>query len=130
MSKFIAASAAFSYLIVTQQLAHAQAPILQVTPPTDISIDGVSNAREFKYELRSSSGTVGFFISGIPSWLNASFTTGTVTTRPLSVTFTVGDNARTLAPGSYSGEIIFINTTNGQGTQSRKAALTVAANKQ
>lgn len=66
-------------------------------------------------------------ISGIPTWLNASFTTGTATTEPLTVTITLSDSAKRLAPGSYSSAIIFINTTNGQGTQARKATLTVEA---
>ena len=125
MFKFLTASVALTYLIITQQLAHAQAPILQVSPATDISVEGASKVGEFKYTLSSSTGSIGFFISGIPSWLNASFTTGTATTLPLTVRFTVRDNARTLAPGSYSGEITFLNTTNGQGTQQRKATLTV-----
>ena len=129
MFKFLTASVALTYLIITQQLAHAQAPILQVSPATDISVEGASKVGEFKYTLSSSTGSIGFFISGIPSWLNASFTTGTATTLPLTVTFTVRDNARTLAPGSYSGEITFLNTTNGQGTQQRKATLTVATDK-
>ena len=68
-------------------------------------------------------------ISGIPAWLNASFTTGTATTQPLTVLITLSDHAKTLAPGSYSGAIAFINTTNGQGTQTRRATLTVTAGK-
>jgi hypothetical protein len=116
-------------MIITLQVAHAQAPILQVSPATDISVEGASKGGEFKYTLSSSTGSVGFFISGIPSWLNASFTTATATILPLTVTFTVRDNARTLAPGEYKGAITFINTTNGQGTQQRKATLTVATDK-
>jgi hypothetical protein len=129
MFKFVPASVALTCLIVTHQFAHAQAPILQVSPETDISVEGASKGGEFKYALSSSTGSVGFIISGIPSWLNGSFTTGTATTLPLSVTFTVRDNARTLVPGTYSGAITFINTTNGQGTQQRKATLTVATDK-
>jgi hypothetical protein len=129
MFKFLSASAVLAYLIVMLQLAHAQAPILQVSPATDISVEGASKGGEFKYALSSSTGSIAFLISGIPDWLNGSFTTGTATTLPLTVTFTVRDNARTLAPGSYSGAITFINTTNGQGTQQRKATLTVATGK-
>jgi len=124
---------AFAYLIVTQQLIHAQVPVLRVSPATEISADVLSdgkfNAPSFEYTLSSSSERIGFLISGIPSWLNASFTTGTATTRPLTVSITLRDNAKVLAPGFYSGEIIFINTSNGQGTQTRKATLTVAAGK-
>jgi hypothetical protein len=116
------------------QLAHAQAPVLQVSPATEISArvvkDGKFDALSFNYAVSSSGGSIRFLISGIPSWLNASFTTGMATTQPLTVTITLSDDARTLAPGSYNGEIIFINAMNGQGTQSRKATLVVATDKQ
>jgi hypothetical protein len=118
-------------LALTQQLCHAQAPVLQVSPATEISLqvlaDGKWNPPAFRYALRSSGGRIDFMISGIPTWLNASFTTGTATTESLTVTITLSDSAKTLAPGSYSGAIIFINATNGQGTQARNATLTVEA---
>jgi len=119
---------------VMHQLAHAQAPVLQVSPATEISArivkDGKFEVLSFNYAIGSSAGSIRFLISGIPSWLNASFTSGTATTQPLTVTITLSENAKTLAPGSYDGEIIFINAMNGQGTQARKATLVVAAGKQ
>jgi hypothetical protein len=117
---------------VMHQPAHAQAPILQVTPATDISAEIAKDGDppSFRYALSSSSGSVRFLISGIPSWLNASFTSGTATTQPLTVTITLSGNARTLAPGSYDGQIVFINAMNGQGTQTRNATLVVAPDKQ
>jgi len=121
------------YLIVTQSLSYAQAPMLEVSPATEISLqapkEGTGNSPSFKYVLNSSGGRIDFMISGIPAWLNASFTTGTATTQPLTVLITLSDHAKTLAPGSYSGAIAFINTTNGQGTQTRRATLTVTAGK-
>ena len=115
------------------QSAHAQAPVLLVSPATDISAEiskgGKADAQSFHYELSASGGSVRFLISGIPSWLNASFTSGTVTTRPLTVTISLSENAKTLAPGSYDGQIVFINAMNGQGTQARKATLVVATDK-
>ena len=127
---FKTASVACVAASVMHQLAHAQAPILQVSPATDISMqiakDGNLGAPSFRYALSSSSGNVRFLISGIPSWLNASFTSGAATTQPLTVTITLSDNAKTLAPGSYDGQILFINAMNGQGTQARKAQLVVA----
>jgi hypothetical protein len=111
--------------------AQAQAPMLQVTPATDISVrmsqDGKFDVVSFRYALTSSNGSIRFLISGIPSWLNASFTTGTATTQSLTVTLTLSETAKTLTPGSYDGEIIFINAMNGQGTQARKARLDVPA---
>ena len=130
MFRLLPTSVTVACLMATSQLGHAQTPILQVSPATEISVDEAAQGGEFKYTLKSSTGSVSFFITGIPSWLNASFTTGTATNMPLVVTFTVRDNARSLAPGEYSGAITFINTSNGQGTQQRKATLTVAAAKQ
>src|SRR5262245_24598056 len=116
------------------QLAHAQAPVLQVSPATDIAAqiakDGKSEALAFRYAVSASSGSVRFLISGIPGWLNASFTSGTATTQPLTVTITLSENAKALAPGSYDSQIVFINAMNGQGTQARKATLVVATDKQ
>src|SRR5580765_2746474 len=89
---------------VMHQPAHAQAPVLQVSPATDISAEiskeGTVDAQSFDYALSASGGSVRFLISGIPNWLNASFTGGTVTTQPLTVTITLSENAKTLAPGS------------------------------
>jgi hypothetical protein len=134
MNRFVTTLGAIVYLIATQQLSYAQALVLQVSPATEISAqilkDSEFNAPSFKYALSSSSGSIGFLISEVPTWLNASFTTGTATTQPLIVTFTLRDDAKALATGSYSGAIIFINTSNGQGTQTRKATLTVATDKQ
>jgi hypothetical protein len=53
MFKFLTASVALTYMIITQQVAHAQAPILQVSPATDISVEGASKGGEFKYTLSS-----------------------------------------------------------------------------
>lgn len=118
---------------VMHQPAHAQTPVLQVSPATDISAEiskeGKSDAQPFHYALSASGGSVRFLIAGIPAWLNASFTSGTVTTQPLTVRITLSENAKTLDPGSYEGQIVFINVMNGQGTQARKATLVVAPDK-
>src|SRR5262249_8526380 len=66
-------------------------------------------------------------ISGVPSWLTASTTSGTVSTSPSSVNFTVNTAAKGLAPGTYSATITFTNTTNNLGTQTRVATLTVGS---
>ena len=102
---------------------------LQVTPSTGISASGNQGGpfspSSFQYQLSASNGSVNYSISGLPSWLNASSTSGTVTTSPTTVTFTVNSNANSLAIGSYNATISFANTTNGQGDQTRNAALTV-----
>jgi hypothetical protein len=65
-----------------------------------------------------------YSISGIPSWLNAKFTSGTATSSPVTVTFSLINVSR-LAAGTYTATIAFTNTTNGAGNTSRAATLTV-----
>ena len=57
---------------VMHQPLHAQAPVLQVSPKaTEISAqivkDGKFEALSFRYALSSSSGSVRFLISGVPT---------------------------------------------------------------
>jgi hypothetical protein len=107
----------------------AEAPALQVTSATNIAAAGPQGGPftpgSFQYQLSASTGSVDFSISGLPSWLTASFTNGTATTTPITVTFTVNANANTLAPNIYNATINFTNTTNGQGNTTRAATLTV-----
>ena len=79
----------------------------------------------FQYQLAASSGSINYSISGLPAWLNASATSGTLTTSPAAVTFTVNSNANNLSTGTYNAVVGFANTTNGRGNQSRIAALMV-----
>jgi uncharacterized repeat protein (TIGR02543 family) len=60
-----------------------------------------------------------------PSWLTASPTSGTVTTSPKTITFTVNSKARSLGPSTYTDNIDFNNTTNSQGNTARVATLVV-----
>ena len=100
-----------------------------MTPTTNVTASGNLGGpffpSSFDYSLSSNTGSVDFSISGVPTWLTASATTGTVTTSPTTVTFTI--NANSLQPGTYNATITFTNTTNGQGNQSRSVTLNVAA---
>jgi hypothetical protein len=103
---------------------------LEATPATDIVFSGPQGGPfsppSFQYQLSSSTGSVNFTIAGLPSWLGASFTSGTATTAPMTVTFTVNVGANGLASGLYGPTTIsFTNTTNGQGNTTRNASLTV-----
>jgi hypothetical protein len=104
-------------------------PVLQVSPATNISSSGTQGGpfspSSFQYQLSTDTGTAGYSISGLPTWLSVSSTSGTVTTSPTTITFTVNSNANSLSVGNYSAIISFTNTTNGQGNQTRSAALTV-----
>jgi hypothetical protein len=68
---------------------------------------------------------VNYSISGVPSWLTPSSTSGSASTGT-TVTFTVNENANSLAPGTYGPTTItFINSNTAQATTSVTATLTV-----
>jgi hypothetical protein len=108
--------------------AGSNSPALQVTPATNIAASGTQGGpfspSSVSYTLSASSGSINFTISGVPSWLTPSATSGTVSTGT-TVTFTVNSNANSLAAGTYIAAIGFTNSDTGQGTQSRTATLTV-----
>ncbi len=105
------------------------APSLQIGPATNIAASGTQGGpftpSSFSYLLNATTETLNYAISGLPSWLSASSTSGTLTTTPTIITFTVNSSANALAAGSHSASITFSNSTNGQGTTSRGADLTV-----
>jgi hypothetical protein len=100
-----------------------------VSPSTNISSSGNQGGpfspSSFQYTLKATSGTLNYSISGIPSWLTASSTSGSVGTGGTTITFTVNSSANSLTPDTYTGTISFTNTTNGQGNATRTASLTV-----
>jgi probable HAF family extracellular repeat protein len=103
-------------------------PVLQVSPATNITASGTRgeafSPTSFNYELSSATGSLNYSISGIPSWLNANFTSGTATTSPVTVTFSL-TNLGTLTTGSYAATIAFTNNSTGNGNTTRSATLTV-----
>jgi virginiamycin B lyase len=103
---------------------------LLVTPVANVVASGTKGVAftpsSFTYTLNSPSGSVGFSISGVPNWLTASATSGTASSGS-TVTFTVNSHALTLSAGTHVATIAFTNTTNGKGTQTRAATLTVGA---
>jgi hypothetical protein len=105
------------------------APSLQVTPTTNIAAAGNQGGpfapSSFQYQLSANTGSVNYLIAGLPNWLTASSTSGTVSA-PTTVTFTVNANANSLAAGTYGPTTItFTNSDTGQGTTSVTATLTV-----
>src|SRR5262249_39710065 len=103
-------------------------PGLQVTPATGDTASGAHGGpfspSSFKYALSSTFGSVNYSIT-TPSWLTASPTSGTVTTSPKTITFTVNSKARSLGPSTYTDNIDFNSTTNSQGNITRVATLVV-----
>jgi subtilase family serine protease len=104
-------------------------PALQVNPTTNIVSTGKQGGpftpTSFQYQLTASAGSVNYQVTGIPSWLNANFTSGTATTTPTTVTFSLL-SAGSLTPGGYFGTITFTNTSNGVGNTSITAELAVS----
>ncbi|MBI3703004.1 MAG: PQQ-dependent sugar dehydrogenase [Rhizobiales bacterium] len=102
---------------------------LQVTPPSNMASVGNPGGpffpASFQYQLSSNGGALNYSITGLPSWLDVSSSSGTVTTPPTTITFTVNASANSLPVGGYNATIGFANTTNGLGNQTRNAALTV-----
>ena len=104
-------------------------PALQLSPSTGIAASGNPGGpfspTSFAYTVSSPIGSVDYSITGVPSWLTASATSGTATTSPTTITFTLNANANTLLAGNYRPTITFTNLTNGFGTQGVSASLTV-----
>jgi hypothetical protein len=104
-------------------------PALQVTPTANIFVagnQGALAASSFPYALSATAGSINYSISGVPSWLTPSSTTGAASSSGTTVTFTVNANANSLTPGTYGPTTItFVNSDTGQGTQTRTATLTV-----
>jgi hypothetical protein len=101
---------------------------LQVSPATNIAASGIQGGAfsptSFNYQLTSTSGSLNYSISGIPPWLNANFTSGTATTSPVTVTFSLMNVGR-LTPNTYTATIAFTNTSTGNGKTTRTATLIV-----
>src|SRR4029079_2703083 len=82
----------------------------------------------FSYNVSATSGTADYTITGVRTWLTASSNSGTVTSAPTPITFTVNANALNLPVGTYGPTTItFPNTSSGVGNTTRTATLTVAA---
>jgi hypothetical protein len=109
----------------------AQLGALSVTPMTRIASSGTQGGpfspASFAYQLQATSGSIGYTISGVPSWLTASSTSGTVSASATTVAFTVNANANALSPTTYTATIAFNDTTNNNTVQTTSATLTVNA---
>jgi hypothetical protein len=102
---------------------------LQVSPYTGIAASGTKGGPfsppSFSYTLTAAEGSVKYSIAGVPSWLTASSTSGTLTKANKTVTFTVNASADALAPGAHVGAIEFNNADGVQLSIARAASLTV-----
>jgi Divergent InlB B-repeat domain len=92
---------------------------LQITPVGFATASGTCGgpfSASFNYTVRATSGSLNYSIIDVPSWLTASSTSGTVTTRSAkTITFTVNSSADNLLPGT-SFAFPTINTSQGNMT--------------
>ena len=113
----------------------AQLPLpagtLQIFTFDDYTITGHQGGpfspASFSYSLSTDYGAVEFTIPDVPDWLTPSVVSGTATTTPTVVTFTVNAQAATRAVGTYNQLMTFTNLTNGNGTDVRTTILKVLA---
>jgi hypothetical protein len=94
---------------------------LQVSPSKNIAASGQQGGpftpSSFSYSLSAATGTVKYSITNVPSWLTASPTSGTLTTRATSVTFRINTTAADkLKASTYISSINFNDTTDNQIT--------------
>lgn len=110
-----------------------QGNISNVTPSTTWSISGVRGAfsgiTSRVYTLSATGDTgCGYTVSGLPSWLNASSTSGLLNSAGATVTLTLNNAvANTLSPGNYSATVNFSSCFNGGSTIQRIVNLAVLA---
>jgi hypothetical protein len=105
-------------------------PALQVSPASDIAATGLQGGpfapSSFAFQFQATTGSVAYTVSGVPSWLTASSTSGTATTAGTTVTLSTNNNANTLSPGSHSATITFTDTTNSDIILALSAVLSVS----
>jgi hypothetical protein len=117
------------------QIAAAQKPAGQ-PPPTLIVTSSQSIAFSgppggpfspslIEYRLSASTGTVSYSIR-TPSWLTASSTVGVTDINGVTITLKVNAAASSLPPGTYGPAVAFTNVSNGRGSATRPARLTVS----
>jgi len=108
----------------------ATKPTLIVTPSSDIAStgppDGPFLPALFEYRVSASAGIVRYSVAA-PPWLTAWPNSGMTDTAGVTITFIISPAAARLPSGIYGPAVAFANLTNGLGTTSRPARLTVRA---
>jgi len=108
-------------------------PQLAVTPASGITSSGPVGgpfvpANQTYYLTNVGSGTLLWAATNNAAWLALSATSGTLDPGTgTSVTASANTNAASLAGGSYSDTISFVNVSNGAGNTTRLASLTVTS---
>jgi hypothetical protein len=127
-------ASAIPALLLLTQIGAAQRPTGQsppsliVTPLTSIAFSGPPGGpfspSVIEYRISASTGTVIYSIRS-PSWLTASSTSGAADAGGVTITLRVNASAASLPPGTYGPAVAFTNVSNGRGSATRPARLTV-----
>jgi len=116
-------------VLISTAIAQQQ-PSLVVAPSTGVTISGPKGGPfsppTFEYHVRASSGAIKFWVS-TPAWLTAIPHSGTADSSGVKITVAVNSSAFRLGPGVYGPAVGFRNVTNGEGSTTRTASLTVKA---
>jgi hypothetical protein len=110
--------------------AEQSAASLVVTPSPNIAFSGPPGGPfsppRIEYRVRASAGTIRYSIR-TPAWLTASSTSGIADTNGVAIALSVDTSAANLSPGTYGPGIAFMNVSNGRGSATFPARLTVRA---
>jgi len=105
-------------------------PSLVVGPSFGLTISGPEGGSfspsSFEYRVSASVGIINYSVR-TPSWLTASPNSGSADTSGVIIRFAISPAAVQLRPGVYGPAIAFTNVTNGKGSTTRAATLTVTA---
>ena len=108
--------------------AQSSTPSLVVAPTTGINASGPRagpfSPATYKFHVRATAGSVRYSVS-TPSWLRAAPEVGEADVQGVTVTITINPTTHRLPPGVYGPAVAFANLTNGRGTTTRAARLTV-----
>jgi hypothetical protein len=106
----------------------APKPSLTVTPSSPLNISGSEGGpfspSSIQYHLGASTGAIRFAVVA-PFWLTAHPRVGTVGVDGVTVTLSISPQGLKLPGRVYAAPVTFTNVTNGQGSTSRTAKLTV-----
>ncbi len=120
-------SSSNSYTVV------AGAPVMSVTPATGLTSSGNAGGAfspsSTVYTISNTgNASMSWTAANAATWLTLSSASGTLAAGTnTTVTASINTNANSLTAGAYSDTITFTNSTNGSGSTTRAASLTVNA---
>jgi len=134
MSRTLIAITALIIASLSGQIASAEpgttGQSLVVSPAGDLTATGPKGGPftplTFQYHVSTTTEMARYAVSA-PAWIIVKERIGKADPNGVTVTLTINPAAARLQPGNYQAQIAFTNVTNGRGTTSRAATLTVLA---